>query len=181
MRDDGQKPHSQGRGSRGKLAHDSKAHRFDAYGKCGVCALTVRVLTWGDLRRERCDWMTTLPGLVHTGLPRPSAVASCPLRVDAQVVILDAAVTAHTAHDLWVSTGIRAIDHAVETVCSRGPQPFTDATCLQGLKMLSAPDSGMVYFGIEGILFYLTAYAMMTLGAFGAGLIRSRHPRGAQA
>ena len=29
----------------------------------------VRVLTWGDLRRERCDWMTTLPGLVHTGIP----------------------------------------------------------------------------------------------------------------
>ncbi len=58
--------------------------------------------------------------------------------IGAQVVILDAAVTVHTPHDLWVSTGIRAIDHAVETVCSRGPQPFTDATCLQGLKMLSA-------------------------------------------
>jgi len=25
-----------------KLAHDSEAHRFDAYGKCGVCAQTVR-------------------------------------------------------------------------------------------------------------------------------------------
>jgi alcohol dehydrogenase class IV len=58
--------------------------------------------------------------------------------IGAQVVILDAAVTVHTPHDLWVSTGIRAIDHAVETVCSRGPQPFTDATCLQGLKLLSA-------------------------------------------
>ena len=58
--------------------------------------------------------------------------------IGAQVVILDAAVTVHTPHDLWVSTGIRAIDHAVETVCSRGPQPFTDATCLQGLRMLSA-------------------------------------------
>ena len=58
--------------------------------------------------------------------------------IGAQVVILDAAVTVHTPHDLWVSTGIRAIDHAVETVCSRAPQPFTDATCLQGLKMLSA-------------------------------------------
>ena len=57
-------------GVEARQAHDSEAHRFDAYGKCGVCALTVRVLTWGDLRRERCDWMTTLPGLVHTGLPR---------------------------------------------------------------------------------------------------------------
>ena len=40
----------QGRGMRGELAHDSKAHRYAAYGKCGACAPTVRVLTWGDLR-----------------------------------------------------------------------------------------------------------------------------------
>ena len=36
-------------------------------------------LTVGDLRRERCDWMTTLPGLVPPGYQEPSAVASCPL------------------------------------------------------------------------------------------------------
>ena len=54
-----------------------------------------------------------------------------------QVVILDAAVTVHTPADLWLSTGIRAVDHAVETICSRSPQPFTDATCLHGLTMLS--------------------------------------------
>ena len=29
------------------------------------------------------------------------------------------------------------------------------------------PKSGMVYYGCESIFFYLTAYAMMTLGAFG--------------
>ena len=49
VRGDGQKPHSQGRGMRGELAHDSKAHRYAAYGKCGACAPTVHVLTWGDL------------------------------------------------------------------------------------------------------------------------------------
>jgi len=27
---------------RGELAHDSKAHRYAAYGKCGACAPTVR-------------------------------------------------------------------------------------------------------------------------------------------
>jgi hypothetical protein len=32
----------EGPGGRGELAHDSKAHRFDAYGKCGACAQTVR-------------------------------------------------------------------------------------------------------------------------------------------
>ena len=50
VRGDGQKPHSQGRGMRGELAHGSKAHRYAAYGKCGACAPIVRVLTWGDLR-----------------------------------------------------------------------------------------------------------------------------------
>ena len=42
----------------------------------------------------------------------------------------------HTPDWLWLSTGIRAIDHAVETICSRAPQPFTDATCLHALGLL---------------------------------------------
>ena len=93
VRGDGQKPHSQGRGSRGKLAHDGKAHRFDAYGKCGACALTVRVLTWGDLRRERCEWMTTLPGLVPPGYqdPAPWRAARCVSKKEA------ATSSSHTA------------------------------------------------------------------------------------
>lgn len=57
--------------------------------------------------------------------------------IGGQVVILDPAVTVHTPERLWLSTGIRAVDHAVETVCSRRPQPFTDATCLHGLTMLA--------------------------------------------
>jgi len=58
--------------------------------------------------------------------------------IGAKAVILDPAVTVHTPEWLWLSTGVRAVDHAVETVCSRRPQPFTDATCLHGLKMLDA-------------------------------------------
>lgn len=57
--------------------------------------------------------------------------------IGGQVVILDPAISVHTPPGLWVSTGVRAIDHAVETVCSRRPQPLTDATCLHGLEMLS--------------------------------------------
>jgi len=41
--------HIEGLGGRGELAQDSKAHRFDAQGKWGVCARKVRALTWGDL------------------------------------------------------------------------------------------------------------------------------------
>ncbi|MHB1011849.1 MAG: iron-containing alcohol dehydrogenase [Desulfobacteria bacterium] len=57
--------------------------------------------------------------------------------IGGQVVILDPAATVHTPEWLWRSTGIRAVDHAVETICSRRPQPFTDATCLHALGMLA--------------------------------------------
>lgn len=56
--------------------------------------------------------------------------------IGSQVVILDPAITVHTPEALWLSTGVRAIDHAVETVCSRAPQPFTDGTCLYALQLL---------------------------------------------
>ena len=56
--------------------------------------------------------------------------------IGAMVVILDPAITRHTPQWLWLATGVRALDHAVETICSTGHQPFTDATCLHGLPML---------------------------------------------
>jgi alcohol dehydrogenase class IV len=56
--------------------------------------------------------------------------------IGGQVVILDPAVTVYTPPGLWLSTGIRAVDHAVETICSRKPQPFTDATCIHALRLL---------------------------------------------
>ena len=57
--------------------------------------------------------------------------------IGGQVVILDPAATVYTPPGLWLSTGIRAVDHAVETICSRKPQPFTDATCIHALRLLS--------------------------------------------
>jgi maleylacetate reductase len=56
----------------------------------------------------------------------------------AQAVILDPALTVHTPEWLWLSTGIRAVDHAVESICSRTPNPFVDANSAEGLRMLSA-------------------------------------------
>lgn len=52
-------------------------------------------------------------------------------------VVLDPAITAHTPDWLWLSTGLRAVDHAVETICSASPQPFTDATCHHALGMFA--------------------------------------------
>jgi hypothetical protein len=86
----------QGRGMRGELAHDSKAHRYAAYGQCGACAPTVRVLTWGDLHRVRCVWVVALPGQVHTGTSRTRLCGELPAASD-ETAATTANATARTA------------------------------------------------------------------------------------
>jgi maleylacetate reductase len=54
-----------------------------------------------------------------------------------RAVILDPAVTVHTPEWLWLSTGIRAVDHCVEGLCSREAHPYADAHALKGLSMLA--------------------------------------------
>jgi maleylacetate reductase len=54
-----------------------------------------------------------------------------------RAVILDPAVTRHTPEWLWLSTGIRAVDHCVEGLCSREAHPYADAQALKGLSMLT--------------------------------------------
>jgi maleylacetate reductase len=54
-----------------------------------------------------------------------------------RAAILDPAVTVHTPEWLWLSTGIRAVDHCVEGLCSREAHPYADAQALQGLSMLA--------------------------------------------
>lgn len=51
-------------------------------------------------------------------------------------VIFDPAITVHTPDWLWLSTGIRAVDHAVETYCSIDRNAYTDSTALQALRLL---------------------------------------------
>jgi maleylacetate reductase len=53
-------------------------------------------------------------------------------------VILDPAVTIHTPEWLFLSTGIRAVDHAVEDICSIDPAPFSDGASLHALRLLAA-------------------------------------------
>jgi maleylacetate reductase len=53
-------------------------------------------------------------------------------------VILDPAITVHTPEWLWLSTGIRAVDHCVEGVCSLEANSFGDAQALHGLSLLVA-------------------------------------------
>ena len=54
-----------------------------------------------------------------------------------RAVILDPEVTRHTPMWLFLSTGIRAVDHCVEAVCSNESTEFTNASALHGLSMLA--------------------------------------------
>jgi maleylacetate reductase len=51
-------------------------------------------------------------------------------------VILDGAVTRHTPEWLFLSTGIRAVDHAVETYLSLDANDFWDGAALHALRLL---------------------------------------------
>ena len=54
-----------------------------------------------------------------------------------RAVVLDPAVTVHTPEWLFLSTGIRAVDHCVEGICSGEANPYGDAQALHGLMLLS--------------------------------------------
>ena len=54
-----------------------------------------------------------------------------------RAAILDPALTVHTPEWLFLSTGIRAVDHCVEGLCSREAHPYADAQAIKGLSMLA--------------------------------------------
>ncbi|WP_284265360.1 iron-containing alcohol dehydrogenase [Bradyrhizobium iriomotense] len=54
-----------------------------------------------------------------------------------RATILDPAMTVHTPEWLFLSTGIRAVDHCVEAICSRETHPYADAQSVKGLAMLA--------------------------------------------
>jgi maleylacetate reductase len=54
------------------------------------------------------------------------------------MVIFDAELSLHTPLELWLSTGIRAVDHAVETLLAPGSHPLHDTLALEALRRLRA-------------------------------------------
>jgi maleylacetate reductase len=55
-----------------------------------------------------------------------------------RTVIFDPAPTVHTPLWVWLSTGVRAIDHATEGLCSPISNPISDGMYQQALKLLSS-------------------------------------------
>ncbi|MEO8718042.1 MAG: iron-containing alcohol dehydrogenase [Burkholderiales bacterium] len=54
-----------------------------------------------------------------------------------RAVILDPAITLHTPEWLWLSTGIRGVDHAVEALCSVDAHPYCDGLALHALRLFA--------------------------------------------
>src|SRR4051812_10882923 len=54
-----------------------------------------------------------------------------------RVIVLDPAATLATPMDLMLSTGLKAVDHAVERLCSQQANPFAIGTSSEALKLLS--------------------------------------------
>lgn len=86
---------------------------------------------------------TTLSGGEFSGIAgvtneasRTKEILRHPLVIP-QAAILDPAVTVHTPEWLWLSTGIRAVDHCVEGLCSGEANPYGDAQAYKGLQLLA--------------------------------------------
>jgi maleylacetate reductase len=78
---------------------------------------------------------TPLAGVMDT---RTSSKQSFSHRLFApRTVILDPEATLDTPLWLLLCTGIRSVDHAVESYCSKLANPATEALSLQGLRLLS--------------------------------------------
>jgi maleylacetate reductase len=52
-------------------------------------------------------------------------------------VVLDPKVTLHTPPRLWFSTGLKAVDHAVEQLCNLQRAPMGDVVASEGLRTLT--------------------------------------------
>jgi maleylacetate reductase len=76
-------------------------------------------------------------------------------------VILDPRTTLHTPEWLFLSTGIRAVDHAVEDICSPECQPISEGASYHALKLL-----GRGLLGVKADPLDLDARLECQLGAW---------------
>ena len=92
----------------------------------------------------------------------------------ADLIVLDPDMTAGTPDWLWLSTGVKALDHCIERLYCRGNQPAIDAPILSAAEMLfsSLPRSRQADGDSEARLQCLVAAWMSMMGApnFAVGL-----------
>ena len=95
-------------------------------------------------------------------------------RLYADLIVLDPDMTAGTPDWLWLSTGVKALDHCIERLYCRGNQPAIDAPVLSAAEMLfdALPRSRQADGDPEARLQCLVAAWMSMMGApnFAVGL-----------
>lgn len=57
-------------------------------------------------------------------------------RVAPRIVVLDPEVTLHTPEELWLSSGIKALDHALEAIWAIRPHPYVAPLALEAVRLL---------------------------------------------
>ena len=80
--------------------------------------------------------LSSMAGFSAEGTNAKVGVAAPALRPAA--VFYDAELAVQTPLPLWLTTGVRAVDHAVETLLAPGDHPLPDLAALEGLKRLKA-------------------------------------------
>jgi alcohol dehydrogenase class IV len=71
-------------------------------------------------------------------------------RLQAKAIIHDPELSLATPDWLWVATGMRALDHAVEAAYSARRQPFVDAVAAKAIRLLTEHLPGSVRAGEAG-------------------------------
>ena len=95
-------------------------------------------------------------------------------RLYADLIVLDPDITEGTPDWLWLSTGVKALDHCIERLYCQGNQPAIDAPVLSAAEMLfgALPRSRQSGGDVEARLQCLVAAWMSMMGApnFAVGL-----------
>jgi maleylacetate reductase len=148
-----------------EVARESKADLLVALGGGSVidAVKVVQLALWADVRSAEAlsnllgrQAMGLKPGVRMVALPTTLSAAEFtpfggvtdtaraqkegffhPLLAP-RAIVLDPNLTGETPETLWFSTGMKAVDHAVEQLCNKKRAPFADALAEHGLKRLVA-------------------------------------------
>lgn len=81
---------------------------------------------------------TAIAGISDTSKTPPRKEAVSHRKLQPQLVIFDARITVHTPLWLFLSTGIRSVDHCVEAICSVQRNSYTTGIAATALSLLSS-------------------------------------------
>ena len=112
-----------------------RANELDEYRAAGAAALELPVRMLAVPTTLSAAEFTPFAGVTDMAARRKDGFYN-PWLAPRQVV-LDPAMTLPTPPELWFSTGMKAVDHAVEQLCNAERAPYADALAEAGLRRLA--------------------------------------------